>query len=199
MASSASGSSGQPVDPALWQEALARLRDRTCSVTVPAWLADARLGSVAGSRVEVRLPESASDQKVAAVLKRALQRALEATIGHRIHLEFRHPDSAAAPSRRAGTDANPPKATLEAPTAPLRDTPALNPLYTFENFIVGPCNRLAHAASLAVSDLPGRAYNPLFLHASVGLGKSHLLQAICHKVFALRPRRLSFDAPLALW
>ena len=187
MASSASGSSGQPVDPALWQEALARLRDRTCSVTVPAWLADARLGSVAGSRVEVRLPESASDQKVAAVLKRALQRALEATIGHRIHLEFRHPASAAAPSRRAGTDANPPKATLEAPTAPLRDTPALNPLYTFENFVTGPCNRLAHAASLAVADLPGRAYNPLFVHASAGLGKSHLLQAICHRILADQP------------
>jgi chromosomal replication initiator protein len=197
MASSASGSSGQPVDPALWQEALARLRDRTRSVTVPAWLADARLGSVAGSRVEVRLPESASDQKVAAVLKRALQRALEATIGHRIHLEFRHPASAAAPHtdaepapadpRRREACAKPPKATLEAPPAPLRDTPALNPLYTFENFVTGPCNRLAHAASLAVADLPGRAYNPLFVHASAGLGKSHLLQAICHRILADQP------------
>jgi chromosomal replication initiator protein len=200
MASSARGSSGQPIDPALWQEALARLRDRTRSVTVPAWLADARLGSVAGSRVEVRLPESASDQKVAAVLKRALQRALEAAIGRRIHLEFRQPDSAAAPPtdaapaepapadpRRREACAKPPKAAQEAPTAPLRDSPALNPLYTFENFVTGPCNRLAHAASLAVADLPGRAYNPLFVHASVGLGKSHLLQAICHRILADHP------------
>jgi chromosomal replication initiator protein len=193
MASSARGSSSQPVDPALWQETLAHLRDRARSVTVPAWLADARLGSVAGSHVEVRLPESATDQKVTAVLKRALQRALEATIGHRIHLEFRHPASAVAlradagPAGTAPSDAKPPKATREAPPAPLCDTPVLNPLYTFENFVTGPCNRLAHAAALAVADLPGRAYNPLFVHASVGLGKSHLLQAICHRILADHP------------
>jgi chromosomal replication initiator protein len=195
MASSARGSSGQPVDPALWQEALARLRDRARGVTIPPWLADARLGSTAGSHVEVRLPESATDQKVTAALKRALQRALEASVGRRIHLEFRHPDSAVALRADAGpagptpADAKPPKAAQETPPAPLCDTPVLNPLYTFENFVTGPCNRLAHAAALAVADLPGRAYNPLFVHASVGLGKSHLLQAFCHRILANHPDR----------
>jgi len=193
MASSARGSSGQPVDPALWQETLTRLRDRARGVTIPPWLADARLGSTAGSHVEVRLPESATDQKVTAALKRALQRALETSVGRRIHLEFRHPDSAVAlradagPAGPAPSDAKPPKAAQKAPPTPLRDTPALNPLYTFDNFVTGPCNRLAHAAALAVADLPGRAYNPLFVHASVGLGKSHLLQAICHRILADQP------------
>jgi len=63
----------------------------------------------------------------------------------------------------------------------------LNPDYTFDQFVTGPCNRLPHAASMAVSDQPGQSYNPLFIHGGVGLGKTHLLQAVCQKVLDRQP------------
>lgn len=66
----------------------------------------------------------------------------------------------------------------------------LNADYTFEHFVTGPCNRLAHAASVAASESPGTAYNPLFIHGDVGLGKTHLLQAVCHRILDRSPNAL---------
>jgi chromosomal replication initiator protein len=60
--------------------------------------------------------------------------------------------------------------------------PSLHPDYTFDNFVVGPSNRLAHASCVAVSQSLGQTYNPLFLYSSAGLGKTHLLHAVCHEV-----------------
>lgn len=69
------------------------------------------------------------------------------------------------------------------------DEMLLSPDYTFENFVIGPDNRLAYAAARAVAQKPGKAYNPYFIHGGVGLGKTHLLQAICQQLMRDYPEQ----------
>jgi chromosomal replication initiator protein len=72
-------------------------------------------------------------------------------------------------------------------SAPTRRT-LINPINTFENFVVGSGSQLAHAASIAVANAPGRAYNPLFVFGETGLGKTHLMHAVAHQMLANNPK-----------
>ncbi len=63
----------------------------------------------------------------------------------------------------------------------------LNPRYTFDTFVVGPTNKMAHAVSVAVAESPGLSYNPLFLYGGAGLGKTHLMHSIAHHIIQMQP------------
>jgi len=81
----------------------------------------------------------------------------------------------------------PPEADGAERPAWLDEQMLLSPDYTFSTFVVGPGNRLAHAAAQAVAMKPGRAYNPYFIHGGVGLGKTHLLHAMCQELLRAQP------------
>ncbi len=149
-----------------WRELRAELRRAVGESTFEIWLASLELQSVRDSTLTVDAP-AATYEWVSKRFARILESSARVAFGPDIKVELAC-HGAGRPARARTTQAEGLDLTAG----------ALNPRYSFDQFIIGDGNRLAHAAALAVAELPGQAYNPLFLHAPPGLGKTHLLHAI---------------------
>jgi chromosomal replication initiator protein len=152
---------------AAWHAIRAELRRALGESTYEIWIAPLQPEAFEGSRLLLAAPP-ATRAWVSKRFGRILESAAKAVLGSEVHVAIE------------GTDAYEFRAPMDAEHA----ASSLNPRYSFDQFIIGDGNRLAHAASLAVAELPGQAYNPLFLHAPPGLGKTHLLHAIGNYVVA---------------
>jgi chromosomal replication initiator protein len=167
-----------------WRRIEGELRERVPADTYEIWLAPLRLVDVDGPQVIVEAPRELRTW-VAERFARVLQTSAIAVLGPDAVVRVRPAEEG---PRRGGAGRAARGATATAGTeAPPEDEPAatgLNPKYTFEQFVIGDANRFAHAAALAVAELPAQAYNPLFIYGPPGVGKTHLLHSIGNYVRA---------------
>jgi len=139
------------------------------------WFSTLRPVRVSGGVLEIESLNDAQRRYLEQHCRFALAEAAQAVTGRLITVAISVVDDAVGE-----------KATTAVTTAQ-PDELLLNADYTFDDFVTGPSNRLAHAAAVAVTEDPGRAYNPLFIHGAVGLGKTHLLQATCRAILDKNP------------
>ena len=170
-----------------WPRVLEGLRKRTRPQQFETWFAPLTVRHFSETTLELGVPNKFYCDWLENHYLGMIQEALLEAIGGIPAIRF-IPD-AREDSPQAAAETIKPVALQEIrePSPRRSDGLTLVATNTFENFVVGGCNRLAHAAALAVVESPGKAYNPLFMHGSVGLGKTHLLQAICHALLVRNP------------
>jgi chromosomal replication initiator protein len=168
-----------------WETISLRLRESLNASTFANWFGAATPLEQDGGRLVVGVPNEFTKTWIEGHFGSLLNAA---AAEHELVLELRVAVSEAvanAAARDAGAAAEPADEGFDAAPAPTLT--GLNPRYTFDLFVIGPSNRFAHAAALAVAESPAQAYNPLFIYGSTGLGKTHLLQAVGQYVSQQHP------------
>lgn len=169
----------------LWQSALPLLAERLGQATCDSFLRPAVVVDYDGNTLTLGLPNEFARNWLSERYPGCIDSCLAEMLQQPVSVELTVAPPDLAPS--APPPPLPQPVALQQPGEIGTVSTPLNPKYTFENFVVADCNRFAHAAALQVAQGPGRNYNPLFIHSKVGLGKTHLMQAIGHMVLALHP------------
>ena len=163
----------------LWQQLSAALKPQISADSFKRWFSAVELVEAKDKSLTFRVPNNIYQFWIESNYMPALQTAIVTTFGGPRPIKFCSP-SGPGPQMPAEDAAPLEKILPELPVDPKpgATVPGLNPRNTFESFVVGPNNEIAHAAALAVAQAPARTYNPLFIYGGVGLGKTHLMQAI---------------------
>src|SRR2546423_1825970 len=171
---------------ALWTKLTAALKPKVSADTFKRWFAAVKLSSATPEAITLLVPNNIYQFGIESNHMTALQNAITSVCGGPRAVKF-----VCAVDASAEADAT--EVELENAREAASTTPAnrsankslgLNPRNTFESFVIGPNNEIAHAASLAVAQSPAKTYNPLFIYGGVGLGKTHLMQAIGQYIFS---------------
>jgi chromosomal replication initiator protein len=189
----------------LWQAVLTDLESRISRGAFANWFRQTGLAGVEDDVAVVTAPHSYAASTLEDRYATQIERALTNIVGRPIRATFAvasregaEPEpvepapgrpSPRRPQARRATESAPPEGLVRNRQLELAPQPenGLNPRLTFDSYVVGSSNRLAHAAALAVADLPGGKFNPLFVHGGVGLCKTHLMHAIGHRALQIDP------------
>ena len=160
-----------------WQEILSYLKAKVNTQSYQTWLRPTRFSHADRGALVVRVPNREFQDWIQEHYGGLIGEALE-----QLHLDIQKVhyvvEETAEKKASEGGDSKALQARLDFESVDHQ----LNPRYTFDTFVVGSCNQFAHAAAQAVAETPAKAYNPLFLYGGVGLGKTHLMQAVGHTI-----------------
>lgn len=167
----------------IWHLALSELSTTLNKPSFETWFNLSKPVAIDNSCLIIEVPNDFTREWFETRYREQIIQALQKTSGHTFTLKFIVASEIAEESKDIQTTfplkvASSDHADRKVSSINMDDTAIFNPRYTFDTFVVGACNRLSHAASLAVAESPARAYNPLFIYGGVGLGKTHLLHAI---------------------
>lgn len=163
-----------------WQSVLSQLQSEMPKASFDTWVGDTRPLTYENGALTVAVPNAYARDWLESRLASTISRLLVGILNSNVAVNFVVAQAEEQSVVEAGTDGVQGLPYL----APPAHHSTLNPRYSFESFVVGSGNRLAHAACQAVAEKPARAYNPLFLYGGVGLGKTHLLHAIGNACYA---------------
>lgn len=182
----------------IWRETLNIIRGRLNKPTFKTWFENTAPISIFENTLVISAPNAFAkdwlESRYGALLTEALSQVMGEHMGIKVAIpskqkrgaaQAKHQQLAAQDSKNhARPEARPQCRTHSRES---RSNGFLSPRYTFESFVIGASNRFAHAATLAVAEKPSEAYNPLFVYGGVGLGKTHLLQAVAHYTLKHHP------------
>lgn len=154
-----------------WEKAKKLISENAGPAAYEAWISRLQAKEEGADSLSLCVQDEFSKEWIIKHYLKTIENSLEKIAQRKVRIEFIIEPQSIPQSAQTKEPRNYEKNT---------QTIALNPRYSFDNFVVGPSNRFAHAASLAVAESPAKAYNPLFIYGGVGLGKTHLMQAICH-------------------
>jgi chromosomal replication initiator protein len=166
----------------LWDQVLKRLRQQLSRPTFETWIQNATIESLEEDYLTILTPNAFVMNHLQKHYLKIITDVVSEILGKPIEIRLtsrQGENMAFLEEKESYTFSDRQNTSRHSTPDPLKLN-KLNPKYTFYSFVVGPTNRMVHAASLAVAESPGRDFNPLFLCGGVGLGKTHLMQAIGH-------------------